>query len=216
MRERGISTQDEARYLGEYELLTLARVQLAEGRFAGVNGLLERLLALAERQERRESVIEILLTQALAYQAQDAPRNALAALESALVLAQPEGYLRTFVDEGESMRSLLLNYRSGNESQAHPSQRSYADEILAAFSQPGMVSSQSRRAAQAPGLIEPLTDRELEILRLIAEGKSNAEISQRLYLALSTVKGHNLRIFNKLQVQNRTEAVSRARELGLL
>ena len=139
VRERDISMQDEARYLGEYEQLTLARVQLAEGRFEGVNGLLERLLALAERQERRESVIEILLTQALVYQAQAERRNALTTLESALALAQPEGYLRTFVDEGETMRLLLLNFRSGNENQAHPSLRSYADEILAAFSQPGKV-----------------------------------------------------------------------------
>jgi LuxR family maltose regulon positive regulatory protein len=191
-------------------------VRLAEGRFDGVNGLLERLLALAERQERRESMIEILLTQALAYQAQSERRNALDALESALALAQPEGFLRTFVDEGEALHSLLLSYRSGNENQAHPALRDYADEILAAFAQPGEISSQARRTAQAPALIEPLTDRELEILRLIAKGKSNAEISQRLYLALSTVKGHNLRIFHKLQVQNRTEAVSRARELGLL
>ena len=92
-------------------------------------------------------------------------------------------------------------------------------KILAAFSQPvnGIPRNTSAVSDRKHlSMIEPLTDRELEILRLIAEGHSNAEISQRLYLALSTVKGHNLRIFNKLQVQNRTEAVARARELGLL
>ena len=93
---------------------------------------------------------------------------------------------------------------------------SYVDKILAAFSQPARALPQSAITNQVSEIIEPLTDRELEILRLIAEGKSNTEISQQLYLALSTVKGHNLRIFNKLQVQNRTEAVARARELGLL
>jgi ATP/maltotriose-dependent transcriptional regulator MalT len=98
------------------------------------------------------------------------------------------------------------------------------DKILAAFSQPTEAASQSKTLApyasagvtnQTSG-IESLTDRELEILRLITEGQSNTEISQHLYVALSTVKGHNLRIFNKLQAQNRTEAVARARELGLI
>ena len=88
--------------------------------------------------------------------------------------------------------------------------------LLAAFPQSVEAIPQSKIANPKSKMIEPLTDRELEILRLIAEGHSNAEISQRLYLALSTVKGHNLRIFNKLQAQNRTEAVARARELGLL
>ncbi len=216
VRERNISTEDEVRYLDEYNHLTLARVRLGEGVFTGVNDLLERLLALAETQKRTGSVIEILLTQALVHQAQSNRSQSLAALERALVLAEPEGYLRTFVDEGEAMRLLLLNFRSANEKQVTHSLLGYVDKILAAFSQPAKVISQSTITNQASGIIEPLTDRELEVLRLIAEGYSNAEISQRLYLALSTVKGHNLRIFNKLQVQNRTEAVVRARELGLL
>ena len=108
----------------------------------------------------------------------------------------------------------------------------YVDKLLAAF--PELMATVSQSKTLAPGasagvvnrkseignrnsiLVDPLTDRELEILRLIAEGHSNAEISKQLYLALSTVKGHNLRIFNKLQAQNRTEAVARARELGLI
>jgi LuxR family maltose regulon positive regulatory protein len=87
---------------------------------------------------------------------------------------------------------------------------------VAAFSQPADIIIKSTIKNQEPEIIEPLTDRELQILRLISDGHSNTEISQRLFLALSTVKGHNLRIFNKLQVQNRTEAAARARELGLL
>jgi LuxR family transcriptional regulator, maltose regulon positive regulatory protein len=215
-RERSLSVTDEVNYLSEYEYLTLARVRMSEGVFTGVNELLERLLALAETQKRTGSVIEILLTQALVHQAQGNRLRSLAALENALALAEPEGYLRVFVDEGEAMRLLLMNLRSMIEKQATHSLLGYVDKILAAFSPPIKVTPQSTITNQASGIIEPLTDRELEILHLIAEGHSNAEISRRLYLALSTVKGHNLRIFNKLQAQNRTEAVARARQLGLL
>ena len=144
------------------------------------------------------------------------PAPGLAALERALTLAEPEGYLRTFVDEGEAMRLLISDFRLTIANQAPILCSAMWIKLLAAFPQPAEVTSQSKIANQKSEIIEPLTDRELEILRLIAEGHSNAEISQRLYLALSTVKGHNLRIFNKLQVQNRTEAVVRARELGLL
>ena len=214
-RERGLTVKDEASYLGEYEHLTLARTRLAEGSFTGVHELLSRLLALAESQKRMGSVIEILLTQALVFQAQGDQLQALAALEHALTLTEPEGYLRTFVDEGEAVRSLISGFRLTIATRAHPL-FGYVNRILDFFPQPLEDRLLSKIANQKSKLIEPLTDRELEILRLIAEGHSNAVISQRLYLALSTVKGHNLRIFNKLQVQNRTEAVVRARELGLL
>ncbi|MGE5376545.1 MAG: LuxR C-terminal-related transcriptional regulator, partial [Bacteroidota bacterium] len=229
--------EDEVRYLDEYNQLTLARLRLAEGSFTGVSDLLERLLALAEAQKRTGNVIEILLTQALVHQAQADHPKALAALEHALALAQPECYLRTFVDEGEPMRLLILDFKTTIEKQGRPNVHhlfGYANKLLAAFPDSMQAIPQSRTLAphaqlprmQVPGsagvtnpnskVIEPLTDRELEILHLIAEGHSNAEIGKRLYLALSTVKGHNLRIFNKLQVQNRTEAVARARELRLL
>jgi LuxR family transcriptional regulator, maltose regulon positive regulatory protein len=212
VQARDISTQDDIRYLDEYDFLTLARVRLAEGSFEGVNNLLESILTLAETQKRTGSVIEILLIQALVHQAQGNHSKAITALERALALAEPEGYLRTFVDEGEPMRLLILDFRLMIEKQGRPNVHrlfSYANKLLAAF-------PQSKIANQRSEMIEPLTDRELEILHLIAEGCSNTEISQRLYLALSTVKGHNLRIFNKLQVQTRTEAVARARELGLI
>ena len=228
VHERKLSVKDEASYLGEYEHLTLARTRLFEGSFTGIHELLERLLTLAETQKRTGSVIEIVLTQALVHQAQGNPTQALAALERALTLAEPEGYLRIFVDEGESMRLLILDFKSKIEKQGNTRPHSlfgYVTELLAAFPQPMESIPQSKTLApytsagvvnQKPKIIESLTDRELEILRLVAEGHTNTEISQRLYLALSTVKGHNLRIFNKLQAQNRTEAVVRARELGLL
>jgi LuxR family maltose regulon positive regulatory protein len=213
---RGISVEDEVRYLREYEHLTLARVRLAEGSFDGVNDLLERLLALAEAQHRTSSVIEILLTQALVEQAHGARLQAHAALERALRLAEPEGYLRTFLEQGEAMRQLLLDFRSANKKQPVHPLHSYVDKILAAFSPPAKVISKSAVSNPAAELIEPLTDRELEILHLMAQGLSNHEIGQRLFLALNTVKGHNRHIFGKLQVQRRTEAIARAREIGLL
>ncbi len=190
-------------------------MRLSEGVFTGVDELLERLLTLAETQKRTGSVIEILLTQALLHQAQNNRSQSLAALERALALAEPEGYLRIFVDEGDAMQLLISDFRLTIASRAHPL-LGYVNRILDFFPQTVEDRLQSEIANQKSKMIEPLTDRELEILGLIAEGQSNAEISRRLYIALSTVKGHNLRIFNKLQAQNRTEAVARARELGLL
>lgn len=214
-RERGLSVKDEAGYLGEYEHLTLVRIRLAEGSFTGVHELLERLLALADSQKRTGSVIEILLTQALVYQAQGDQPQALAALERVLTLTEPEGYIRIYVDEGEALRLLISDLRFTIANRTHPL-LGYVNRILEFFLKPVEVAPQSKIVNPKSDTVDPLSDRELEVLRLIAAGHSNAEISQRLYLALSTVKGHNLRIFNKLQVENRTEAVARARELGLL
>ena len=214
-RERRLTVTDEVNYLTEYEALTLARVRLAEGSFSGVDELLDRLLALAETQKRMGSIIEILLTQALVHQAQGNRTQALAALERALAFSEPEGYLRIFMDEGEAMHRLISEFRLTISTRAEPL-LSYVDRILDFFPQALETGLQSKIVNQKSKPIDPLTDRELNILRLIAEGYSNAEIGQRLYLALSTVKGHNLRIFDKLQVQNRTEAVARARELGLI
>jgi LuxR family maltose regulon positive regulatory protein len=160
-------------------------------------------------------VIEILILLSLAHQARGAQPGALAALERALTLAEPEGYIRIFVNEGVAMQLLISDFRLTIAAHAHPL-AGYVDRLLDFFPQAVSDRPQPKIAIQKTKLVEALTDRELEILCLIAKGYSNTEISQRLFLALSTVKGHNLRIFNKLQVQNRTEAVARARELGLL
>jgi len=217
-KERGLRAGDEASYLREFELLTFARVLIAGRSFSGVDELLERLLEAADEQARLGSVLEILVTQALAHEVQGSRSRALAALERALTLAEPEGYVRLFAGEGEPMRRLLTDLRASIEKQsqgrAHPL-AAYMDRLLAAFAPP-TAASQSAIGNRQSAMIEPLSERELEVLRLIAQGLSNGEISRRLSLALSTVKGHNLRIFGKLQAQNRTEAVARARELGLL
>jgi LuxR family maltose regulon positive regulatory protein len=211
----------------EFDHITLARVLLAcyqsdrsNGSISAVMELLERLLKAAEADKRKGSAIEILGLQALAYHAQGDLTAALLSLQRALALAEPEGYLRIFLDEGEPMRLLLQRMKAEGGRM-----NEYAGKLLAAFGQPGMADdfhplafTPARRAgASVPQpLIEPLSERELEILKLIAQGLSNREIGGRLFLALDTVKGHNRRLFDKLQVNSRTEAIARARELDLL
>jgi LuxR family maltose regulon positive regulatory protein len=221
--EHGLSLADEVSYLHEFEYLTLARLEIANPQ---VNALLARLLQAAEAQKRRGSVLDILLVQALAHEAQGNRPQALATLKGALSLAEPEGYVRIFVDEGEPMRMLIVDFRLSIEKQMSSSahaQLGYTGKLLAAFAPP--INKQSTTPALAAGasvnnpkseMVEPLSERELEVLRLVARGLSNREISERLFLAVNTVKGHNQKIFDKLQVQSRTEAVARARELGLL
>ena len=148
---------------------------------------------------------------ALAYQAQgDIPR-ALTSLQNALTLAEPEGYLRIFVDEGPPMARLLL------EAHSQGIEPHYAQRLLAAFP---AFESKARDSSFSPApnaeLVEQLSQRELEVLQLVAEGLSNPEIASRLYLSPNTVKVHTRNIFGKLDVHNRFEAVARARALGIL
>ena len=131
-------------------------------------------------------------------------------LGDALALAEPGGFIRLFVDEGTPMAHLL------SDAAAHGLMPDYVGKLLAVCEAEEQKSEDKSYLSPAQPLIEPLSQRELEVLRLIAQGLSNREISERLFLALITVKGHNQRIFGKLQVQRRTEAVARARELGLL
>jgi LuxR family maltose regulon positive regulatory protein len=213
--ERGLSLADEVSYLHEFEHLTLARLEIANPL---VNALLARLLQAAEAQKRRSSALDILLVQALAHEAQGNRPQALAALDRALTLAEPEGYVRVFVDEGEMMRLLIADFGVLIEKQAHGQDHKllgYVDKLLTAFPQSATVPQSEIRNLKSK-MVEPLSPRELEVLRLIEQGFSNQEIADRLFLAVSTVKGYTRTLFDKLQVQRRTEAVVRARELGLL
>ena len=218
-REAGLSFDDELSYLREFEHITLARVLIAQYKSDRVNSairqamsLLERLLSAAEEGGRKGSVIEILVLQALAHQAQDNVPAALDPLARTLTLAESEGYVRMFVDEGRPMATLMEKMaRQGNVNV-----QAYLRKLLATFDAPNGARESPGQAAGAEGLLDPLSERELEVLRLIAQGLSNREIGKRLFRALSTIKGHNQQIFEKLQVQSRTEAVARARELGLL
>jgi LuxR family maltose regulon positive regulatory protein len=216
-REQGLSVDDDIRYTREFEYITLARVLLAAGksdREAGsldeATRLLGRLLQAAETGGRLGSAIEIRLLQALACQAQDSLPHALAPLERALALAEPEGYARIFLDEGEAMR-LLLEEQSRNRS--HPLS-GYADRLLAAFTQP-VAAPTTAIIHQDSDLIEPLSERELEVLKLLRSELSGPDISQQLVVSLNTLRTHTKSIFNKLGVNSRRAAIRRAEELDL-
>lgn len=216
-REQGLSPEDDLSFVREYEHITFARVLIAQYKrdradrsILDALRLLERLLKAAEEGRRNGSMIEILILQSLALEAQDNIPSALVPLEYALALAEPEGYIRIFIDEGIPMARLLSEAVTGGI------MPSCTGKLLAAFQSEGPKKEEESKRSPVQTLIEPLSERELEVLQLIAQGLSNREISERLFLALSTVKGYNRTIFGKLQVQRRTEAIARARELGLV
>ena len=156
------------------------------------------------------SLIKILALQAVAFQAQSDLDQAMSMLERALSLAKPEGFVRTFVDEGEPMARLL------EQAAARGIAPDYVSRLLAAL---GAEEAERASSPAPPGvasLVEPLTDRELEVLRLIGEGYSNQDIAEALVITLNTVKKHTSGIYGKLGVHSRTQAVVRAQELGLL
>ena len=217
-REQGLSAHDDPSYLREFEHITLARVLLAryksdreERSIHEAMGLLERLLKAAEEGGRMGSVIEILVLQALAHETQGDSPSALVPLARALTLAEPEGYVRMFVDEGRPMARLLY------EALSQGVEPDYIRRLLAAFpvAESEQTASSPMRGSKSE-LVEPLSERELEVLQLIAEGLSNQEVATRLYLSLHTVKVHARNIFTKLAVKNRAQAVARGRALGIL
>lgn len=217
-RDRGLSVSDEANYLREYDHLTLARLHLAECSFDGVSQLLERLLTFAETQKRTGSVIEILLTQALLFQAQGDQAGALIALDRGLTLAAPEGYLRIFVDEGEALRLLILDFRLQIEKRERPGTHplfKYVDCILAAFPESSGGDPQSQITNLKSKIIDPLSERELEVLKLLRSELNGPEIAQQLVVSLNTLRTHTKNIFNKLGVNNRRAAIRRAEKLDL-
>ena len=220
--QRGLAVQDQPSYPREREHLVLARVLLAQQAPERALELLERWTALAAAQGRTESTIELLTLQALAHADRGDEPAALTTLAEALVLAAPEGYLRVFVDEGPPMAALFRQLLGGR----HPERqaavdavpRDYLARLAAAFEQAGapVFPTAKRGAVMVPGLVEALSARELEVLALLATGKPNRAIAKELVVTLDTVKRHVTNLFNKLGVANRTQAVARARELGLL
>ena len=219
-KERELDADDDVAYPREGEYLLLARVLLAEQAPQRAISLLGRLHALAVAQGRTGSLIEIQALQALALHAAGEEPGALAALAQALTLAAPEDYLRVFVDEGTPMAALLGRLLTGGQARigaAGGVPPDYLARLVEAFEQAGQVgAARPRRGGVLPGLVVPLTTRELEVLQLLAAGKSNPAIAQELVITLDTVKRHVTHILDKLGAANRTQAVIRAQELGLL
>lgn len=218
VNKQRLAVDDELIYLREFEHIILARVLLAEYQnnrdehiILKALHLLERLLKSAEDGKRLGSVLQILMTQVLAYHMQGEPSKAHQSLKRTLTLAQPEGYFRIFLDEGEPLRSLLFDFRRSIEKQPRENNQEllwYIDNLLSAFAKPIILPQ--------PNLIEPLSQRELDILRLFKTELSGPEIAQELVIALSTVRTHTKSIYSKLNVNNRRGAVKRATELGLI
>jgi LuxR family maltose regulon positive regulatory protein len=212
---RGIGPDDQPDYPREPDYLVLARCLIAQQLSDQALGLLERIDALAVAQDRTGSLIEVrtLRALALASRGDHAAAGDLAA--DALSLASGQGYVRVFADEGDPMQAVLV--RVGAERPAGVP-LDYLARLMRAFQPPSSAEPSAGRpsAAGVPGLVEPLSSREVEVLRLLATGKQNQEIADELVVALSTVKKHVTHIFDKLGATNRTEATMRAREFGLL
>ena len=209
-REQGLSVDDDLSYLREFEHITLARVLLAryqderaDRSIHEATWLLERLLPAAEEGGRTGRVIEILMLRALAHQTQGNIPAPLACLERVVTLAEPEGYVRVFVDEGPPMASLLR--AAAKQGIA----RNYVRRLLAA------VSESEHDSPVKQALIEPLSERELDVLRLLGTDLDGPDIARELMVSLNTVRTHTKNIYAKLAVNNRRAAVRRAAELGL-
>jgi len=207
-REQGLSATDDLSYMREFEHVTLARVLLAQhtktrdvAALQSAIGLLQRLLEAAEEGGRTGTVIEILVLQALGA---GAVSDGLVPLERALTLAESQGYVRIFVDEGPPMALLLRAAAKDGIA------RSYVRRLLAA-----LAKTETDRPIDQ-GLIEPLSERELDVLRLLATDLNGPEIARSLVVSLNTVRTHTKNIYTKLDVNDRRAAVRRAGELDLL
>ncbi|MCB0020044.1 MAG: hypothetical protein KDE09_19775, partial [Anaerolineales bacterium] len=216
-RGQGLSTADETVYMREYEHITLARLLLAQYRSNGqeparreVISFLDRLLRAADEGGRVGSAIEILLLQASVYQASDNLPAATAALARALTLAEPEGYVRIFLEQGLSMAPLLREVITRGIRPA------YAERLLRNLQGESMGEEAPAGADVSLELIEPLSPRELAVLHLLGSTMSGPEIAAELMVALSTIRTHTKSIYGKLNVNNRRAAVKRAEELKLI
>jgi LuxR family maltose regulon positive regulatory protein len=209
--EYGLSVEDDLSYLREYEHVTLARLLLARYRLERSEGhlrqgleLLDRLLRAAEDGGRKTCALEILVLQAATDQERGDTAAALVPLERALVLAESDYYVRIFVDAGAPIATLLPKAAERGTTPG------YVRRLLIAFGLP------SSSVTPPPGLIQPLSERELDVLRLLATELGGPEIARRLVLSLNTVRTHTKNIYAKLGVNNRRAAVRAATELDLL
>lgn len=202
---RGLRLDDDLTPLRDAEYIMFARILISQGRLNDALGLLDRLSREAERGGRILGLIEILLVKALALKAQRNTFEALTTFGKALSLAEPGGYIRIFLDEGLPIAELLKELLD----QKSDVPRTYIKKLLSAFRLDKLIDT-------GDGPVELLTERELDVLRLIAAGLSNKKIMEELYISLSTVKTHLRNIYGKLNVHSRTEAMVKAKELALL
>jgi LuxR family maltose regulon positive regulatory protein len=207
-KTRGLSADGKLDLRNEVEYLALVRILLAEGRVDEATRLLSRIQRSMESTGRQGNLIAVLVLWAIALDMQADTRSALAMLEHAVSLARAEGYMRVFLDEGKPIETLL---KIAVTQWKDRDLLAYARKLLAAFADEAMPPAAGE--APQPGI---LSERELEVLHLMATGCSNKEIADELVIAIGTAKRHTANIFDKLDVRNRTEAVARARQLGLL
>ncbi len=211
-RDLGLNSRQDITLSNETDLVTLARLLIAQNKLSEANALLQRLIAATESSGHWASHLAAQLWYAVTLEAQDKSREAQLTLVQLLKQAEPEGHVRLFVDAGLPLARLLY------QAIEHDLAPAYAQRLLSAFPQadwspqPGPAQQTER----PEGLIEPLSDRELEVLRLIDQGLSNSEIAAKLVLSTGTVKVHSHNIFSKLGVSSRIQAVSKARALGLI
>jgi LuxR family maltose regulon positive regulatory protein len=203
-REQALDPHDEITYPYQVTYLTLARFLIAENQTETALFLLGRIMAQVEALGQMGRLLEVLMLQSLAFDREGDRASALAALARSMTIRQSEGYVRMFLDEGAPMAKLLRQAGS----------HGVAPKVVA-----GLLSQFDKEIGSNPAslqpLIEPLTGRELEVLRLLAEGLSNQEIADQLIVALGTIKTHTASLYRKLDVTSRTQAVRRAKELGL-
>jgi LuxR family transcriptional regulator, maltose regulon positive regulatory protein len=219
-RERRLSAQDEPEYSPESEYLTPARLLIARGKHEEASSLLQWLLEDAEAGGRGRTVIEVLVLKALALRAQNNEPGALAALRRALVLAEPEGCVRTIAGEGAPMIALLRRVLRANNREpqevAGDVSPEYTGELLEALGAEVAMPARSRARGTEQLVSDPITERELEVLKLLDSNLSNREIAARLFVSLATIKSHTKHLYAKLGVSARHQAVARGKELGLL
>jgi LuxR family maltose regulon positive regulatory protein len=212
--EKRFGSPDPFRFEDELTYITQARVFIAQNKPDEAIRLLSDLEESARSGERHGRLIEILILEAVAMQAIREPTQADIALKKSLALAEPSGYVRVFLDEGQPLRMLLA------KGLAHASPgplRDYALHLLTLFdAEPHGIAAAQKKVSPVGDLVEPLSQRELEVLHLIALGRTNQEIARQLIVSPGTVKAHTASIYRKLDVANRTEAVARARQIGIL
>lgn len=209
--ERGLSVDDEITYQHEAEYVVYARVLIAHGKLDDAGMVLDRILEASEQGGRVAQIIEVLILQSFLWRDRGDSEQAMTQFERALTLGEAGGFLRIFLDEGDPVRQLLL------EADDRDILPDYVHSLLDAFNPDMEMPPATRPDSRAEDvLVDPLSERELEVLELIAEGLTNQEVASRLYLSAHTVKVHTRNIYSKLDVHNRTEAVTTAIAIGMI